>query len=418
MNKPMKRLLILAFAALAAACSPVQRAVREVAAEPYNNDNRYVIILSMDAFRWDLADHAHTPTLDSLRKVGTYAETFPVYPSNTFPNHYSMATGLHPDRHGVVNNGFYDKVLSREMSVFKLADTSTPNFWGGDPIWNTAERQGRVANIFMWPGSEVPIGGRQATIWTRYTEEPSYRERADWVIEAMTRPVEQIPNLVMWYFEEPDASMHRYGPLSEQAIAQAEHIDSTLRYFFWKIRQSPVYDKINFIVTADHGMTQLSDDRIANLYEVLDPARVVRTVGGRPFGVEVEAGYEKEALKALRKVKGIKAYRRTEIPAKYHYGQHPTRITNLVVMPDMGWTVEYRQPDVERRPIGKGAHGFDCFERDMSMVFYGTGPAFREGYKQRSFQDLNMYIILCHLLGVEPSENDCDWRAVRKMFVK
>lgn len=336
----MKRLLILAFAVVATACSPVQRAVREVAADPYNNDNRYVIILSMDAFRWDLADRAHTPTLDSLRRVGTYAETYPVYPSNTFPNHYSMATGLHPDDHGVVNNNFYDKVLGRELSVFKLADTSTPNFWGGDPIWNTVERQGRVANIFMWPGSEVPIGGRQATVWTPYSDDPSYYERADWVIEAMTRPVEQIPNLVMWYFEQPDAAMHRHGPLSEQAIAQAERIDSTLRYFFWKIRQSPVY------------------------------------------------------------------------------GKHPTRITNLVVMPDMGWTVEYRKPEVERRSIGKGAHGFDNFEREMSMVFYGTGPAFRKGYEQRSFQNLNMYIILCHLLGVEPSENDGDWNAVRNMFVK
>lgn len=281
----MKRILILAFAAMAAACSPVQRAVREVAADPYTNDNRYVVILSMDAFRWDLADHAHTPTLDSLRAVGTYATTYPVYPSNTFPNHYSMATGLHPDHHGVVNNRFYDKVLERPMSVFNYDDTKTQNFWGGDPIWNTAERQGRVANIFMWPGSEVPIDGRQATVWTRYSEEPSYRERADWVVEAMTRSVEQIPNLVMWYFEEPDASMHRYGPLSEQAIAQAEHIDSTLRYFFWKIRQSPVYDKINFIVTADHGMTELSLDRIANLYDVLDPQRVVRSVEGRTVSI-------------------------------------------------------------------------------------------------------------------------------------
>ncbi|MBP3683324.1 MAG: alkaline phosphatase family protein, partial [Rikenellaceae bacterium] len=199
---------------------------------------------------------------------------------------------------------------------------------------------------------------------------------------------------------------------------QAEHIDSTLRYFFWKIRQSPVYDKINFIVTADHGMTELSNDRIANLYDVLDPQRVVRTVGGAPFGLEVEAGYEQEALRALRKVKGIRAFARKDVPAKYNFGKHPTRITNIVVMPDLGWTVEYRKPDVERRPIGRGAHGFDCFDRDMSMVFYGTGPAFRKGYEQRSFQDLNIYLILCHLLGIEPSENDGDWRAVRKMFVE
>ncbi len=413
----MKRFLIL-FAAIAVGCSPVNRAVRSVSERPFDNDNRYVIILSMDAFRWDLAERANTPTLDSLRAVGSYAEIYPVYPSNTFPSHYAMATGLHPDHHGVVNNGFYDREAGREMSVFSKADTRTEGFWGGEPIWNTAERQGRVANIFMWPGSEVPIGGRQATVWTNYSSEPTYRERADWVIEAMTRPVDKIPNLVMWYFEEPDAIMHRYGPESAEAAAKAEHIDSTLRYFFWKIRQSPVYDKINFIVTADHGMAALSEDRVADLYDVLDPQRVVRTVSGRPFGLEVDGEYVDEALRQLRKVKGIKAFRREDLPARFHYGSHPTRLTNVIVMPETGWTVEYCSPDAPHRPVKGGAHGFDCYDRDMHMVFYGSGPAFRKGYAQQSFQNQNMYVILCHLLGVEPAPNDCRWNDVGRMFVK
>lgn len=110
----------------------------------------------------------------------------------------------------------------------------------------------------MWPGSEVPIGGRQATVWTRYSSKPDYYQRADWVIDAMTRPEAEIPELVMWYFEEPDAAMHTYGPESPEAVGRAEHIDSVLRYFFREIRRSPVFDRINFIVTADHGMAGLS----------------------------------------------------------------------------------------------------------------------------------------------------------------
>lgn len=382
---------------------------------PYDNDNRYVVILSMDAFRWDLADRSFTPTLDSLRRVGSYAEIFPVFPANTFPSHYSMATGLHPDHHGVVNNSFYDKSEGLRMSVFDDKDVRTENFWGGEPIWNTAERQERIANIFMWPGSEVPINGRQATHWTRYSSKPAYYERADWVIDAMTRPEAEIPNLVMWYMEQPDAVMHTHGPASREAVAQAEHIDSVLRYFFYKIRQSPVFDQINFIVTADHGMTQLSDNRLINLYERLDTTQVVRIIKGSPFGLEVKPEYVDEALRILHRTGHMKAWRREEIPAKYHYGTHPTRLTNIIILPEMGWTLAYAA--APRGLRGKlGAHGYDNYERDMHMVFYGSGPAFRNDYRQRSFQNQNMYLILCHLLGIEPAPNDGDWNDIRKMF--
>lgn len=130
-----------------------------------------------------------------------------------------------------MNNNFYDRKTGRKLSVFDAEDVRLPGFWSGEPIWNTAERQGLTANIFMWPGSEVPIDGHQATVWIPYSSKPTYYQRADWVIEAMTRPEAEIPELVMWYFEEPDATMHTYGPDSPQAVAQAEHIDSVLRYF-------------------------------------------------------------------------------------------------------------------------------------------------------------------------------------------
>lgn len=279
----------------------------------------------MDAFRWDLAGRSHTPTLDSLARVGTYAEIYPVYPSNTFPSHYTMATGLHPDHHGVVNNGFYDRTQGRRLSVFDSLDVRTPGFWGGEPIWNTAERQGLTANIFMWPGSEVPIGGRQATVWTRYSSKPDYYQRADWVIDAMTRPEAEIPQLVMWYFEEPDAAMHTYGPESPEAVGRAEHIDSVLRYFFREIRRSPVFDRINFIVTADHGMAELSPDRYINLLPLLDTAQVVRVVPGTPFGLEVKEEYADQAVRTLRRTGHMKAWRRRADapPVPLRHPPHP-----------------------------------------------------------------------------------------------
>ena len=198
--------------------------------------DRYVVILSMDGFRWDLADKAHTPTLDSIKRAGSYAEIFPCFPANTFPNHYSMATGLHPDHHGIINNTFYDNALDKYFSIRDRSAVEDPDFWRGEPIWNTAERQGLTANVFFWVGSETAVGGRQASVWTKYDGKVPYRQRADWVIDALHRPVDSIPNLIMWYFEEPDGVMHRHGPGSPEQVAEVERIDSTLRYFLDRVQ--------------------------------------------------------------------------------------------------------------------------------------------------------------------------------------
>lgn len=387
-----------------------------MAATPVPSDDKqqqYVIVLSMDGFRHDLPEHCNTPTLDSLKKAGVYTDVYPSFPANTFPNHYAMATGLYPDHHGVVNNTFYDKRAKAFRSVFSK-DVLTENFWGGEPIWNTAERQGLTANIFMWPGSDILIGGHRPSKWMHYTPEPSYRERADWVIEAMTRPEEEIPHLVMWYFEEPDASLHHHGVFSKESIAQVEHIDSTLCYFFREIRRSPVFDRINFIVTADHGMTNLSEERRLNLYNLLDTTQVIRTVPGSPFGLEVKPEYRKEALKILRRAGHLTAWAREQIPARYHYGSREDRITNIVLLPDLGWTLDYSPAPA---PLKKAAaHGFDNYNPDMHMVFFASGPAFRKDYVHKSFQNNNLYLIICHLLGIEPAPNDGEWKNIRKMF--
>ena len=158
----MKKYTFFLLLILLTGCASSRKA--HVSATP--DGKQYVVILSMDAFRWDLAGRSHTPTLDSLA------------------SHYAMATGLHPDHHGVVNNNFYDRKIGRKLSVFDAEDVRLPGFWSGEPIWNTAERQGLTANIFMWPGSEVPIDGHQATVWTPYSSKPTYYQRADWVIEA------------------------------------------------------------------------------------------------------------------------------------------------------------------------------------------------------------------------------------------
>ncbi len=381
-------------------------------------EKQYVIILSMDAFRHDVASLADTPTLDSIKRVGTYSEMVPVFPPNTFPTHYSMATGLFPNNHGIVNNGFYDKELGRDISVFESEDMHTPGMWGGEPIWYTAENQGLTANIFMWVGSEYPIKDHRATVWTKYAKEPDYYERADWVIDAMSGPVDEIPELVMWYFEEPDAVLHSNAPESEQVRDKVEYIDNALGYFFDNIKKSPVYDQINFIFVADHGMTEVSHKRYLNLYPMLDQSKIIRSVRGNPFGLEIEEEYIDEAIEIIEESGLMRAYRREDLPKRLNYGTHPTRISNVLILPNLGWQVDYA-PEDRPNPQYKGSHGFDNSYRDMHVVFYASGPMFKKSYRHEElFGNENIYLILCHILGIKPAPNDGDWEAVEPLFVE
>ena len=369
-------------------------------------EQRHVIILSMDGFRWDYTQHANTPTLDSLRKVGSYSQVMPVFPANTFPNHYAIATGLHPDHHGVTNNAFYDKELGRILSVFEKEDCATENFWGGEPIWNTVERQGGIAHIYMWPGSEYKINGRQATVWTPYDHNLDYYKRADKVIASMSLPKEQVPNLVMWYMPEPDSAGHKHGPNSPEVIKYVEHIDQVLGYFMAKMRDTPYFDQTDIIFTADHGMAQLAPERYINMYNTVDRSKLKYYVAGTPFGFEVEEDYADELVAELNKLGHLTAYRADAIPEKFHYGTHPTRITNVIALPDVGWKIAYSKRD-DQLPSG-GSHGYSPYESDMQMVFFAAGPSFKKGYTQATFQNLNIYLLICKILGVEPAKNDCN----------
>lgn len=154
--------------------------------------------------------------------------------------------------------------------------------------------------------------------------------------------------------------------------------------------------------------------RYINLMPLLDTTQVIRTVPGTPFGLEVKEEYADTAIRILRRTGHMKAWRREQMPRRFHYGTHPTRLTNIIVIPETGWTLDYA---AETRPVRKrGTHGFDNRDRDMHMVFYASGPAFRKGYRQGSFQNQNMYLILCRLLGIEPAPNDGEWKDVKRMF--
>lgn len=429
----MKRLtlgFVALFVSLVVACGNTPVAPNN---NPNNNrpdtpvveeEDKYVVILSMDAFRHDLHLLYDTPTLDSIAQAGVYSKVAPCFPSNTFPNHYSMATGLHPDHHGIVNNSFYDKTMGASYAINNDEARVNPDFYKGEPIWSTVERQGQVAHVYTWVGVEAPYEGGFPTNYLIYDSSRSRKELADYVLTALCNPnVEEIPNLTMWYFDEPDAVEHRYSPTSEETRKVVEDIDDVLAYFMSEVRKSPVYEKINFIFTADHGMTELSPEKYYNIYSLIpDKIRYYynsNPVTLEPYDKDPKAVYD--ILKAHEEEGHYQVWLREEMPEEYHYGTYTERIYPIVLLPEIGWKVVYHKDEDWGKPKPKASsHGFDPFHPDMQMGFFACGPAFKKGYvHDKVFQNLNNHLIIAHILGIEPAENnDCVWDDIEGLFVE
>ena len=388
-------------------------------------EGKHVVILSMDAFRHDLPDLYDTPTLDSIAKVGVFSEIMPCFPSNTFPNHYSMATGLHPDHHGIVNNSFYDETMRKNYSISDAEARENADFYHGEPIWNTVERQGLIAHVYGWVGVDAYVNGRKPTVAVSYDSRRTRKQLADMVLKALCNTkVEEIPNLTMWYFDEPDAIEHTYSPTSDQTRQVVEEIDDVLAYFMREVRKSPVFDNINFIFTADHGMTELDPNKYYNIYSLI-PDRISYYYNSNPVTLKPRNASETKEiyniLKAHESEGHYQVWLREEMPEKYHYGTYSTRIYPIVLLAETGWKVVYNSNATGGKPTAKAStHGFDPYHRDMHMVFYGCGPAFKSGYKHdKVFQNLNDHLIISHILGINPADNnDCVWEDVKGIFAE
>ncbi len=377
-----------------------------------SKNDKYAVVLSLDGFRYDYASRSNTPTLDSLAAIGVQAGFRPEFPSNTFPSHYAMATGLYPDHHGLINNSFYAPDLDLIYTIGNREAVENPAFYGGEPIWNTAERQGVKAATFFWVGSETAVGGHQASIWKKYDSSVPYRDRADSVITWLQLPKEKRPHLIMWYIEEPDAIGHDETPDSEKVIAKAEELDQILNYFFIKARKLDIFKKINFIIVSDHGMATYTPDKYVNLYKYLPRDSFNYVFDGVPTYLYPKPTYTETAYGILKEVPNITVYKKEEMPAKYVYGTNE-RIGELIVLPNIGTYVQFRDTD---RAFTGGSHGYDNFEKEMEGIFYAAGPALKNGYKGETMQNLNLHLIIANILGIDPAPNDGDTQVVSKIL--
>jgi len=383
----------------------------ETEADPIES---YVVMVSFDGFRWDYTEMYETPNFHELAIDGVKADRLiPSFPTKTFPNHYTLATGLYPDHHGIINNSFYASDLG---GIYRIGDTQMVTdgaAYFGEPIWVTAEEQGVKAACYFWVGSEAPVMGVRPSYWNTYDGSIPYQERVDQVIDWLTLPMGLRPALVMLYFDEPDHTGHDAGPESEATGEVVEYLDSILGYLRIELSKLDHKDRINLIVLSDHGMAPVSADKYINLNDYIKEDWSISVVGGNPvYLVQPEEDCADSIIQAFRGVEGLSAWQKEDIPEHLHYGSS-SRFPGILVLADSTWSMGFN-PD----PSGYsgGAHGYDNAYSDMHTIFYAEGPAFKENYSAASFSNVEVYGILAHLLGLDPADTDGDFGHVSGLF--
>lgn len=377
-----------------------------------------LLLVSIDGMRWDYLDLHDAPTLSRLAEQGTHVERLiPVFPTKTFPNHYSIVTGLHPSNHGIIANNMYDPEMDATFSLGDREAVENPDWWGGEPIWVTAEKQGLAAATYFWPGSEAPIQGVRPTDWFTYDGSVPGITRVDQVLEWLDRPDETRPDVVTLYFSRVDTKGHYFGPTSDSVTTALREVDGFLQRMLDGLADRGIENDVNLIVTSDHGMTPVSRDRTIVLDEYVD-LDDVRLIDVNPVAMmEPNDGVSTDSVvTALNESPHLSAYRRGELPDTLHFDGH-RRIPSVVALADDRWSIRTHDWMVDNPDWdGGGAHGYDPRVENMHTLLLAHGPAFRTNTTVERLSVVHLYELMAALLDLEPAPNDGRLEAVRPML--
>ncbi len=385
----------------------VAAACHRAPAPPAPSGGQAVVLVSIDGFRPDYLDSIQPPHLLELARSGVRARWMqPATPTLTFPNHYTIVTGLYPEHHGVVNNHFRDPATG---VMFHYTDSNRVReslWWGGEPLWVTAEKQGVRAGSYFWVGSEASIKHVRPTFWKKYDDHFPAAGRVDSVLSWLTRADSLRVRLALLYFSGVDHMAHDSGPWSPDTRAAVMGVDSAIGRLMGGIQALGLADRVNVIIVSDHGMLPTNRERVVILDDYVNPDDYVDEsiypfLAFRPRNNDVGG-----ALADLRRVPHLRVYRATNTPGYWHYSGNP-RIPPIVGVWDDGWIGASRD-FFRRRPPREhgGEHGYDQSSVGMHATFLALGPAFRQGLVAEPFQNIHVYDLVCAILGLRPAPND------------
>jgi len=366
-----------------------------------------LILVSIDGYRADYLDRGHSPVLAELADDGVHATGLrPVYPSVTYPNHYTIVTGLYPDKHGVVNNTMHDPVLGDFSPPNRTANTDGRWWAQAEPLWVTAQKQGRLTASVFWPGTQAEIGGVRPSYWKLFDSAVQPDARVDQVLEWLDLPSPERPTFISLYLEQADVAGHSYGPDSLQVDEALVTIDTALGRLVEGLRQRKLYDTTNLVIVSDHGMSASSPDRVIYLDQIVNMEHV--TLAGAIVNVALDPkpGFETEVESALLSPHPhMSCWKKTHIPQKFHYGNNK-RIPAIHCLADDGWMVSTAAVEARRVRPPLGEHGYDNDGPKMRALFVAHGPSFKQHVTVPVVDMINVYPLLTRLIGVTARPND------------
>lgn len=368
------------------------------AAEP----QPYVLLISLDGFRWDYAERGITPNLDRIKQEGVSAMSFqPCFPSSTFPNHQSIITGMHPQNHGIISN-FFENLYGERYTLFEEEPVRNPKWYWGEAFWETARKNKIITASYYWPGSELNDENRRPNYYKKYNHNEPHENKINGVIEWLKLPYNERPHFITLYFHDTDSEGHKHGTRSRQIDSTIAVVDSLIGVIRKRIDEIGMRDSINIIILSDHGMTDIKKDGIINLKEIIGeiPCKVNSTSAFAMIKPENELDLKKIYDKLKKSENNYKVYLKDDVPEYFHFSKNPY-IYPIVVFADIGYKLVYEKSSYK----AVAEHGYDNNHIDMHGIFFAVGNKFKKNYRVGTLRNIDVYPLLCEIFKIDGRSN-------------
>ena len=377
----------------------------------------YLILISADGFRYDYAEKFNAPNLLRLREEGITSQSMiPSYPSVTFPNHYTIATGMYPAHHGIVFNQFYDRERKETYMLHNRKNVEDGSWYGGLPLWVLAEQQGMISASYHFVGTEAAIMQTYPTYMYKFNKNIDIDSRIQALVDWLKLPDEIRPHFITFYMSDVDDAGHKYGPDAIETKNAVLFVDDAIGKLTNRINTLGL--PVNYIFLSDHGMTAIDTVTKINVADYIDTTRFVICRGST--GLHLYANNPGDIRDTYDKLKKMATdftvYLRDEIPSKWHYNKGEdrfSRIGDILVVPHFPTMLN----NGSARSIA-GTHGFDPAYKDMHATFYAWGPQFKKGKTIPSFENIHIYPVVCRLLGLSYSHQIDGRKGVLKKILR
>jgi predicted AlkP superfamily pyrophosphatase or phosphodiesterase len=378
--------------------------------------DQYVILISLDGYRYDYTDRFRPENLMKFIQGGTAAAAMiPSFPTKTFPNHYTIATGMLPENHGLVDNSFYDPKKEQVYSIGNRSIVEDGYWYGGTPMWVLAEQNGIKAASYFFIGSEAPVKGVRPSYYYNFDGSVSNLTRVSKVFEWLQLPVGVRPRLITLYFSDMDEVGHRYGPGNDKEIGdRLKKLDRELGALFEGLKSFDL--DINIIIVSDHGMTEIPRENLLDLELITEgiEARVVNNGALAHLYLKNPEDLDQIYHQLNDRKKPFKVVKVKEKAYYKNLQKHRDRMGDLLVMPDLGYYLTtpkgmlvYQQRAARFKTQVFGEHGFSPEYLDLHGIFYANGPKIKGGLLIPPFQNIHVYPLICTILGL-PMPDDID----------